>query len=171
MAFVIEEARLRGDREAIGAVGRRVHADYRKRAVGGQGQIPPFARIQTAQTPVFNEESAPAVARHNVDPGAVMAKGEHTVLAGPGACRLRCDQITFAVHRCRGSGGQLAGDGELDDRIETLQRLVVGHVFLRLRRRDIGRTILTVSSDTMQLRLTPETDRRRGFVAVILVKT
>jgi hypothetical protein len=47
----------------------------------------------------------------------------------------------------------------------------VGHVFLRLRRRDIGRTILTVSSDTMQLRLTPETDRRRGFVAVILVKT
>lgn len=98
------------------------------------GAAIPMAELFFGQTP-----GTPAGLRRQEQPAFTLPDGEPTGLSGPGAGWAGPKRPGIARRGVGRRGlGVKCGDAELYQRIQHLQRLVMGHVFLRLRRHQIG---------------------------------
>lgn len=139
---MVKEACGRGEGEAVRRIGIGADAEHRDRGFVRQRDLPPQAAVEDLQLRLRCEPCPPAEARGEIIPGAILPCGNLVRAAGPGSGRLSCDQVACAV-RHRFIGGvrralTFFADRQVDERIEEKQGLIVGDVFLRLRRQNEG---------------------------------
>ena len=131
-----EQRRRRGHRQTVGGIGGGVHPDLRR---GLTGQRRPGAAVPDPHLACFQIPQMPAGARGKKQPAAAFVKplvdGQRIGLPGP-------DPAGRAAKRIGGTGCRIHGRGrgidalhhQLHQPVQQAQRLIVGHMFLGLRR-------------------------------------
>jgi hypothetical protein len=137
-AFMREEDVGGRDREAIGGIGRRIDADQRNiLQFIDVLEIAPQASVEDEKLLLGDRPHAPADAGDGKSPAAVEIEGELAVMGRPRARRAGGDQIAIAVRRSRRRRCECPrAHRQMRESIDDRQRLIVGHMLLRLRRRD-----------------------------------
>lgn len=133
-----EERGVRDDRQTVDEIGRAVDAEQRQ----GRRQLVdrlPGGAVEDERPALCFDVRDVAGSRREEAPRAGLEQRDAAVLRGEGAARTDADEIALALGR-RGGGHEAVAllDGELHERVEGDERLVVGHVLLRLPGGDEG---------------------------------
>lgn len=108
------------------------------RAAAAWSFRPSASRIEVEAAFVVHP-SQPPRDRRIKGPSPVLPRRDVARMARPRACGTCADDVACTGSWARGRRAEVfVRDGELNDRVESSQRLVVGHMLLRLARHDIG---------------------------------
>lgn len=141
--IVCQQDRIGLHRELVGRIGGRVDADERcgvdRGRAAATGEVQPVRAVEHDGLGLVGDPADPAGAWRHEGPGAVLPGGDLARVTNPSARCAAGDEIGRALGGRAGRRSKIAiGNRHLDDGVEHAQQLVVRHVLLSLRGKQIG---------------------------------